>query len=238
VNDSKARSLRNKAHSVYIRLLSQLEERFRTSRNDKCRNARVASSLPFSPANPPACGQIERVENHSSVGSAIQINKWLVVLLLFTFHVLLFTSSEAEIFDRVVAFVDDQAITLSGLQEQFSEAKKLTPDITEEEVLNTMINRLLLLREARKYSIEAPSKEEILNEYIDLKVRAFIKVSDNDIEEFYANNKDKFAGKGYEEVREEIEKYLAERELNNRLKETLKELREKAYVKIQLYPDG
>lgn len=161
----------------------------------------------------------------------------ICVVLLITFYVSLFTCVEAEIFDRVVAFVDDQAITLSELQEQFGRTKKLTPDITEEEVLNTMINRLLLLREAKKYNIEAPSKEEILNEYIDLKVRAFIRVSDNDIEEFYADNKDKFAGRGYEEVREEIEKYLSERALNTRLKETLKELRKKAYVKIQLEPD-
>jgi hypothetical protein len=95
----------------------------------------------------------------------------------------------------------------------------------------------LLLREAKKYSIEAPSKEEMLNEYIDLKVRAFIRVSENDIEAFYAANRGKFEGKEYEEVREEIEKFLTERELNVRLKETLKELRKNAYFKIQLKPD-
>ena len=159
------------------------------------------------------------------------------VFFLFTICYFLLTPfSGAEIFDRVVAFVDDQAITLSGLREQFIEAKKLTPDITEAEVLDSMINRLLLLREAKKYNIEAPSKEEILNEYIDLKVRAFIKVSDGDIEKFYEENKDKFAGKDFEDVREEIEKYLTEKEINARLKEMLKELRKNAYVKVQLEP--
>ncbi len=147
------------------------------------------------------------------------------------------TVAEAEIFDRVVACVDDQAITLSEFQEQFNSAKKLTPDITGEEVLDTMINRLLLLREAKKYMIEAPSNEEMLNEYIDLKVRAFIRVSEKDIEEFYGANKDKFKGKDYDDVREEIEKYLTEKELNERLKETLKKLRKNAYVKMQLNPD-
>jgi hypothetical protein len=158
------------------------------------------------------------------------------VSLLFTFHVSLFTFAEAEIFDRVVACVNDQAITLSEFQEQFISAKKLTPDIREEEVLGTMINRLLLLLEAKKYSIEAPSKEDMLNEYIDLKVRAFIRVSEKDIEAFYGANKDKFSGKDYDDVREEIEKYLTEKELNERLKETLKELRKNAYVKVQLRP--
>lgn len=162
----------------------------------------------------------------------------LTLFFLLTIHYLLFTSfSQAEIFDRVVAFVNDQAITLSELQEQYGNAKKLAPDITEEEVLNTMINRLLLLSEAMKYSIEAPTKEEILNEYIDLKVRAFITISEKDIEAFYATNEDKFIGKDFEDVREEIEKYLTEKELNTRLKEALKELRKKAYIKIQLKPD-
>ena len=161
----------------------------------------------------------------------------IFVIVVFTFHVSLFTCVEAGIFDRIVAFVNDQAITLSGLQEQYGNVKKLTPDITEEEVLNTMINRLLLLSEAKKYSIEAPSTEEMLNEYIDLKVRAFIKVSEKEIEEFYAANKDKFIGKDFEDIREEIEKYLTEKELNTRLKEALKELRKKAYIRIQLKPD-
>ncbi len=160
------------------------------------------------------------------------------VLSLFTFHFLLFTIlSEAAIFDRVVAFVDDQAITLSELREQFGVAKKLTPDITEEEVLHTMINRILLWRQAKKYRIDAPTRDEMIDEYVDLKVRAFIRVSETDIEEFYKKNQNKFAGKTLDSVRDEIEKYLTEKQLNSRLKETLKELRENAYVKIQLSPE-
>ncbi len=160
-----------------------------------------------------------------------------LVLLVFTFYVSLFTShAEAEIFDRVVAFVDDQAITLSELKEQFEVARKLTPDTTEAEVLNTMINRVLLWRQAKKYRIEAPTRDQMIDEYIDLKVRAFIRVSEGDIEEFYKNNQDKFEGKTLDSVRDEIEKYLTEKQLNSRLKKTLKELREQAYVKIQLSP--
>ncbi len=177
-------------------------------------------------------------EIDSRDGSASGKGARIVVILLFTFYFSLFADcATAEIFDRVVAFVNDQAITLSELQEQYGKTKKLTPDITEEEVLNTMINRLLLLSEAKKYSIEAPTKEEILNEYIDLKVRAFITVSEKDIEAFYEAHKDKFTGKDFEDVREEIEKYLTEKELNTRLKEVLKELRKHAYIKIQLKPD-
>ncbi len=160
------------------------------------------------------------------------------VFFVFTIYCLLFTVlSEAAIFDRVVAFVDDQAITLSELREQFEVAKKLTPDITEGEVLNTMINRILLWRQAKTYRIEAPTRDGMIDEYIDLKVRAFIRVGEADIEEFYKKNEDKFAGKTLDNVRDEIEKYLTEKQLNSRLKETLKELRENAYVKIQLSPE-
>ena len=174
----------------------------------------------------------------SENGPARPVITIFFVFLLLTIHYSLFTVfSDAAIFDRVVAFVDDQAITLSGLQEQFENMKKLSPDITEEEVVNTMINRILLLREAKKYRIEAPTKQQMLDEYVDLKVRAFIKVSEADIQEFYNQNRDKFPGKTYEDVQDEIEKYLAEKELNARLKETLNELRKNAYIKIQLGSD-
>jgi hypothetical protein len=148
------------------------------------------------------------------------------------------SSGSAAIFDRVVAFVGDQAITLSEFSEQYSKTLKVSPDVTETDVINTMINRLLLLKEARKYRIEAPTHDEIIREYIDFKVRAFIRVSESDVESFYKENVDQFHGKRYEEVRGEIEKYLTEKELNERLRETLKELRKKAYIKIQLEPES
>lgn len=139
----------------------------------------------------------------------------------------------AEIIDRVVAFVDDQAITLSEFREQKQDIIKIAPDITEEEVLNAMINKKLLLRDAKKYRIEAPSDEEIARDYIDLKVRAFIRIRESQTEEFYHQNISEFSGKNYDDVRDEIEEYLTEKEVNRRLKELVKELREKTYIKIQ-----
>lgn len=144
----------------------------------------------------------------------------------------------AEIMDRVVAFVDDQAITLSEFRKQYEASVELSPGITEDEVLNAMINRKLLLMEARKYRIEAPSEEEILNDYIDLKLRAFIRVGETEIEAFYSRNINQFRGRDYEDVRDEIESYLTEKELNEKLKETINELKLDAYIKIQLSTEG
>jgi hypothetical protein len=90
------------------------------------------------------------------------------------------------------------------------------------------------LRDARRNRIESPSEEEIMRDYIDLKIRAFINVSEAEIDGFYRNNINEFFGKNYDYVREEIEKYLTEKDLNERLRELLKELRKNAYIKIQL----
>ena len=136
--------------------------------------------------------------------------------------------------DRVVAFVDNQAITLSEFRVQFENTVRISPSVTEEDVLNTMINRIVLLKEAKKYRIEAPSKEEVIKEYINLKIRALLRVNDAEIEAFYQKNLHEFTGREYDEVRGEIENYLTEKLLNEKLKATLIELRKNSYIKIQL----
>ncbi len=165
------------------------------------------------------------------------IRGFVLFCLVFTLYALHFTSdSHAALSDRVIAFVDDQAITLSELEVNYTAAGALTPDITRREVLNTMINRVILLKEAKKYRIEAPTIEEVMKEYIDLKIRAFIRVNDADIEKFYKANMQNFQGREYEDVRDEIDMYLTEKTVNERLKETLNDLREKAYIRIYLDP--
>jgi len=156
----------------------------------------------------------------------------ICVLLLGACHFLLVTDGSAAVSDRVIAFVDNDAITMSELDEQYNITRKISPDITIGEVLDTMINKILILREAHKYRIEAPSVEQVMQEYIDLKIRAFIRVGESDIVKFYQENKANFSGREFEDVRDEIDTYLTEKELNDRLKELLNELRENAYIKI------
>jgi hypothetical protein len=143
----------------------------------------------------------------------------------------------AGIRDRVVAFVDNTAITLSELETTYNVTSKVTPDITKEEVLNTMINRILLLREADKLKLEAPSEDELLREYIDLKIKTFIIIKEEELINFYKTHIEEFQGKEFDDVRDDIENYLTEKELNQRLKSHIKELRENACIKIQLDED-
>jgi hypothetical protein len=140
----------------------------------------------------------------------------------------------AAIQDRVVAFVDNTAITLSDLETKYAETVKGTPNVTTMEVLTTMVNRTLLLREANRFRLEAPSEDELLKEYIDLKIRAFIRIRDQEITDFYQQHLIDFQGKELEEVRDQIETYLIENELNQRLKSHIDELSGKACVKVQL----
>lgn len=163
--------------------------------------------------------------------------KIYIINLLLTVCYLLFACSPlfaGGINDRVVAFVDNDAITLSELEMKYYDTVKVTSDITQEEVLNTMVNRLLLLREAKKIRLEAPSEDELLNEYIDLKIRAFIRIKEEELKDFYNKNISKFEGKELDSVRDYIENYLAEHEVNQRLKAHINELRGKSCVKIQL----
>lgn len=141
--------------------------------------------------------------------------------------------SYAAIKDYVVAFVDDTAITLSELNEVYSDSIKLNPEITKEEVLNSMINRILILREAKKLRLNATADEEILKEYISLRIRPHIK--EEDVLDFYKKYVDNFQGKEFEAVREEIEHYLTEKEINKLLKNHIDKLRERAYIKMQLH---
>ncbi len=144
----------------------------------------------------------------------------------------------AGIEDRVVAFVDTGAITLSELEKTYAETVKAVPTVTREDVLNTMINRLLLVREARRMRLKPQNEDALVKEYIDLRVRAFIRVGDDDIKQFYDAHRHEFQGKDIDEVRDDIEKVLVEEELNKRLRRHLDELRGGACVVIQLDPNA
>lgn len=161
-----------------------------------------------------------------------------LILLLFTVYYSLFTAVHAEVLDRVVAIVDEEVILLSEFEEAFKKAQDFQKMITEEEVLSGMINRILLLREAKKFGMEYRSGNEntLIHEYIERRLKVFIRIPPEETELFYEKNKDSFGNKDLHDVRDEIETYLIEKELNKRLLEHIKELRRKAYIRIQLSP--
>lgn len=154
------------------------------------------------------------------------------ILLTVIVLSLSFSSVSAELIERVIAFVDDIAITLSEFELTYQNTQKVKPNISKGEVLNTMINRVLLLRDAKKLRISAPTDDAIINEYIDFKIRAFIVVPEKEIEEFYKGHKEEFKGLKLKDVRESIETLLKEKEVNERLKRHIEKLKEGSYIKV------
>jgi len=140
--------------------------------------------------------------------------------------------SSGELIDRVVGSVDDRAITLSELDETYEKTKEVQPDISRSEVLTTMINRLLILNDAKRLKMEAATDDELINQYIELKVKALIRIKEEEIRDFYDKNTEEFKGAPYDSVRDKIEEILTEKETNARLKKQIAELRSKAYVQI------
>ncbi len=73
-----------------------------------------------------------------------------VLFLLLTSYFLFPVYSHAEVLDRIVAIVDDDVILSSELEEAFMKAGE---GIKRSMVLDDMINRSLLLKQAKKFRI-------------------------------------------------------------------------------------
>ena len=157
-----------------------------------------------------------------------------LALLLTTPWFFAGSCGEAALNDRVAAYVDNEAVTLGELEEKYEAAKKISPDIRRIEVVNTMINRLLLKREAARRKILGASEDAIIEQLIDLTIRSYIIIKHEEIERFFAENIAAAASSDIESIRAEIEKYLTEIEVNRRLAKLIEELRNRAYIKIQL----
>ncbi len=153
------------------------------------------------------------------------------------FNIICLPICSGEIIDRVVAYVDDQAITIKDFLEFRAKIKEKLPNISSNEIIELMINRKLLLKESKKIFLEGDEEEAIKN-YIDLKIKSKIFITDDKIREYYEQNKHQFGEKPFLSIRDEIETYLFERELNTKLIEHIKELRELAEIKIIFLPFG
>jgi hypothetical protein len=172
-------------------------------------------------------------------GQTARKSKGLFVFMFSLIFVVCFLSSTfsyAEILERAVAYVNNNAITLSEFQENAQRTRKTLGNVSDSDIINSMINRILLLQEAKKMRLEAPDDDKLVQEYLDIKIKSAIIIREEDMERFYNENRAQFKGKDYLTVRDEIEKYLFELETNKQLKKNIEELRAKSDIKIQLNP--
>lgn len=158
-----------------------------------------------------------------------------ILVLATLFNIFFVSLAFSEIIDRVVAYVDSYAITLRDFESVAYKMKEKIPQIKNKEILETMINRLILLKKAKELFIEGKD-EEIIDNYIDLKIKSRIIIPENKVREYYEQNKLNFKNIQYIHIRDEIEKYLFEKEVNQKLKEHIEELKQNTEIKIIFIP--
>ncbi len=167
----------------------------------------------------------------------------LFIIMLMAVHLLSAGFVYAEILERVVATVNDDVILLSELEDEFRAAQKVDKGVTREKVLNDMIDRLLLLKEARRFRIAlspAPGEAKIdnnriINEYINKRIKILIHIPFEKIESYYTKNRARFNGRDFYEVKDEIEDYLIKQELKIKLRQYINELRKRADITVMLH---
>jgi len=169
----------------------------------------------------------------------------IVRIILFTLILNLVIFQEialSELIDRVVAIVGDDVILYSELKESLKEARAKGEDLTEEEMLERLINRRLILIEARKFRIgtkkyyqDTEDEARLIDDYITNRIKVMIQVSFDEIETYYNNHREEFGNKGLYEVWNEIEDILKAQKLNETLERYIKSLKQTTYIRRQLH---
>jgi hypothetical protein len=168
------------------------------------------------------------------------IKKSLQVILVVSFIALTLSPAicSAETLERIVAIVDGDVVLMSEFEESFRSAEAAGKQLSQEAVINQMINRIILLREARRYGLAGKSgggrdDDVVIEKFIDRRIKAFIHIPYAEIESYY-NEHDDFKGKEIYDVKDEIEELLISLELVKRLRKYVEESRRTAYIRIQL----
>ncbi len=154
------------------------------------------------------------------------------LLLVFCFLSIQIGPSEAKIVDRVVAYVDYDAITYLDLTKFIEKMHKKGIEVKPDEAVKTLINRLIFIKEAQRLRLQANTDEALIQKYIDIKIKPFVFVKDEEILDYYKKHIDVFNEKPFEQLREGIRKVLFEKKLNKAIKEHLKKLKKSHEVVI------
>jgi len=104
------------------------------------------------------------------------VRRWFYFRVLLSVGMVLPATASAELIDRIVATVNNQVITLSDLRqavrfnEEMGGGSRDRKDI-EAETLEGLINKLLLLREARRLSLTEVTEQDVGDEIGKVRTR-------------------------------------------------------------------
>ncbi|MBI4843247.1 MAG: hypothetical protein HY809_02845 [Nitrospirae bacterium] len=167
----------------------------------------------------------------------------IVMILLSLLLVVIPCSAFSEVVERVVAIVNDDIILYSEFSSLYKKALDSGSHAGKEEILDSMINRLLVIQQAKQLRLDvfagnAERDDDLLyNNFIERRIKAFIHIPFEDIEKYYLENPSQFNGKSFYDVQAEIEDAITAKQLNEALPAYIKQLREDAYIRIQLEGD-
>lgn len=165
------------------------------------------------------------------------------VVSMIVIFILLFQLSSAfadsQTIERVVAIVNDEVILLSEFNDGYKNAIASRTVISKEEFLDEMINRELILEQAKKFSFQSSpdtkvSDNLLVERYLERRIKAFIHIPFEVVENYYIKNASQYKGKSFYNVQDEIEALLVDEKLNNKISEHIKELRDNAFIRVQL----
>lgn len=161
------------------------------------------------------------------------MGKHLRHLALITLFIVIFHESAISTnIDKVVAYINNTAITKRELDEQHSKNLLIFPEISRRQTLEAMINTKLMLIDARKMRLSAADDTKLLQKYLDLKVRSLVLVTDNDVTEYFRENREKFGNSSLQDVKETIRVYLEEALYNKLIKDHINSLMQRSVIKI------
>jgi len=159
----------------------------------------------------------------------------IAIIFFFTYPVC------SAVIERVVAVVNNEVILLSDFNHAMEAGTSGDDKADSRHVLDNMIDRLLLLEQAKKMRLDritsyrgAVDDDKLIDEYLRKRVSALIHIPFEKIESEYIANMDKFGNKKLIEVKAEIEAELVKSELKIRVQAHIIELRRRAYIRTQL----
>ncbi|RJQ22842.1 MAG: hypothetical protein C4560_02025 [Nitrospiraceae bacterium] len=144
----------------------------------------------------------------------------------------------SEVLERIVAIVNDEVVLLSEYREVFEAARKTDASVEGDRVLDEMINRILILEQARRLRLgssgDVADDDALVKEYIDRRIRPLVHIPIEEIEDYYIKNIERSGNKEFYDVKDEIENILSEGYLQRKLAGHIQELRKKAFIRVQL----
>jgi len=147
---------------------------------------------------------------------------------------------------QVLAVVNGEKITVDRFNQEISKVKEPNRGIFREnpaKFLEGMIMRTLVLQEARKQGLlsakekkgqeaSASSDEALIKEFLEKRFASVPAVSQQEVETFYENYKDRMEGKPLEQVAPMIEQIIRQGKQQEQLEQFIKDLRKSARIEI------